>query len=321
MCVMVLCPAMRQHEYIAASRFGIISIGMSLPSRVRGFASKVPRLPEYIWFLARSRYSPNFGGWYSIAPDGSRLVRREFLHGYTFYRMITPTGLRIPLEGLCDLDTTVDLIMRRHYEGMERHVQTGSIVWDVGANLGVVSLMFAQHPNVTRVYAYEPFPHTFDCAQRSLAANSDLAPKITLEPFGIGERDGELAISYTAKAKSAIGLSEIPPFLVARYRVASQDMRSVTIQIADADRILRSIRERHPGAPILLKIDAEGAEYGIIDRLARTGSLDEIDYAVIEWHSNPGEKYLTSRLQSAGFQYSAKILEPDDSIGMIDAWR
>ena len=298
-----------------------ILVRMSLPSQLRSFASKLPKLPEYIWFLARSRYSPKFGGWYSIAPDGSRLIRREFLHGYTFYCMITPTDLRIPLEGLCDLDTTVDLILRRHYEGMERHVQPGSIVWDVGANLAVVSLMFAQHPNVTRVYAYEPFPHTFDCAQRSLAANSDLAPKIMLEPVGIGERDGELAISYTEKAKSAIGLSEIPPFLVARYRLTPRDMRSVTIQIADADRILRSIRERHPNAPILLKIDAEGAEYGIIDRLARTGSLDEIYYAVIEWHSNPGEKYLTSRLQSAGFQCSAKIHEADNSIGIIDAWR
>src|SRR5215469_3550749 len=196
---------------------------MSSPSRLRSFASK---LRNYIRFLVRSRYSQKFGGWYSIEPDGSRLMRREFLHWSTFYCMITPTDLRIPLEGLCDLDTTLDLMLGRHYEGMEKHVQPGSIVWDVGANLAVVSLMFAQHRNVTRVYAYEPFPHTFDCAQRSLVANSDLAPKITLEPFGIGERDGEFAISYTEKAKSAIGLSEIPPRLVARYRLTSRDMRS-----------------------------------------------------------------------------------------------
>jgi hypothetical protein len=98
-------------------------------------------------------------------------------------------------------------------------------------------------------------------------------------------------------------------------------MEHISIRIADADRILRSIRELHPGAPILLKLDAEGAEYGIIDRLSRTGGLDHISYAVVEWHLSPGEEYITSRLESAGFQTAVKVLESDSSIGIIDAWR
>jgi FkbM family methyltransferase len=278
------------------------------------------RLRRRISFLARSGYSPGLG-WHSITPDGSRLVRREFLRESTFHCLITPRNIHIPLEGLDDLDTTVDVFYGRHYEHMEESVRAGSVVWDIGANLGVTSLMFAQHRDVIHIYAYEPMPHTFDCAQRSLAANPDLVPKITLEPFGIGAVDGEIEISYTEKAKAAIGLSEIPPRLVTRYGLTPQDLKSITIQIADADRILRSIKERHPGAPILLKLDAEGAEYGIIDRLARTGALKDIAYAAIEWHLTPGAQYLTSRLESAGFQTAGKILEPDHSIGMIDAWR
>lgn len=128
-------------------------------------------------------------------------------------------------------------------------------------------------------------------------------------------------MNYTEKAKAAIGLSEIPPRLVARYGLTPDDMKRIRIKIADADRILRKIRERHPDAPILLKVDAEGAEYAIIDRLAQTGGLSEILYAAVEWHLSPGEEYLTSRLKSAGFKTSAKVLEPDNSIGMIDAWR
>lgn len=256
-----------------------------------------------------------------MTPDGSRVVRRKFLHESTFNCLITPTDVRIPLEGLDDVDTTVDIFMGRHYEQMEENVQPGSVVWDIGANLGVASLIFAQHPKVVHIYAYEPMLHTFECAQRSLAANSSLAPKITLEPVGIGENDGELEVNYTEKAKAAIGLSEIPPRLVARYGLTPQDMKRIRIQIADADRILRMIREQHPNAPILLKIDAEGAEYGIIDRLAQTGGLNEIAYAAIEWHLTPGERYIVSRLRSAGFKTDAKILEPDNSIGMINAWR
>jgi FkbM family methyltransferase len=290
---------------------------MAFPGPVPSLAA---RLRSYISFLARSGYSREFG-WYSLTPDGSRLARRQFLHGYTFNCLITPTDVRIPLEGLDDLDTTLDIFMGRHYERMEKSIQPGSVVWDIGANLGVASLTFARLANVVHIYGYEPMPHTFECAQRSLAANSSLAPKITLEPVGIGENDSELEVNYTEKAKSAIGLSEIPPRLVARYGLTSQDMKRIRIEIADADRILRMIRERHPDAPILLKIDAEGAEYGIIDRLAQTGGLNEISYAAIEWHLSPGEEYITSRLKSAGFKTNAKILEPDNSIGMIDAWR
>jgi FkbM family methyltransferase len=283
---------------------------MSFPSRLRGYVS----------FLAHSGYSPGLG-WHTITPDGSRLVRREFFRESSFNCLVTPNDIRIPLEGLDDLDTTVDIFYSRHYEQMEKNIQPGSVVWDIGANLTVASLMFAQHPNVTHIYAFEPMPHTFACAQRSLAANPDLAPKITLEPFGIGDADGELEINYTEKAKAAIGLSEIPPRLAARYGLTPQDMKRISIQILDADRILRSIKEHHPGAPILLKLDAEGAEYGIIDRLSRTGGLNDIAYAVIEWHLTPGEKYLTTRLESAGFQTAGRILEPDNSIGLIDAWR
>ena len=296
---------------------GIILTYMAFPSSVRSLFTK---LPSYISFLGRSAYSREFG-WYHLTPDGSRVARRQFLHGYTFNCLITPTDVRIPLEGLDDLDTTLDIFTCRHYEGMEESIQPGSVVWDIGANLGVASLIFAKHANVVHIYAYEPMSHTFECAQRSLAANPSLASKITLEPVGIGENDGELEVNYTEKAKAAIGLSEIPPRLVARYGLTPQDMKRIRIQIADADRILRMIRERHPDAPILLKIDAEGAEYGIVDRLAQTGGLNEIAYAAIEWHLSPGEQYITSRLKSAGFKTDAKILEPDNSIGMIDAWR
>jgi hypothetical protein len=104
------------------------------------------------------------------------------------------------------------------------------------------------------------------------------------------------------------------------YRIKPEDMETITIRLADAAQVLQSIRARHPGAPILLKLDAEGAEYGIIDRLAETGAIQELAAAAIEWHLKPGEEYLTSKLRAAGFQTQAKVLEPG-SIGMIDAWK
>jgi FkbM family methyltransferase len=234
---------------------------------------------------------------------------------------VTENNVRIALENEDDFRTTYDVYVGGHYDRMNDSASAGSVVWDIGANLGVASLIFAQNPKVSKVYAYEPMPHTFACAVRSLSANSAFAPKINLENLGVGKCDRELQVSYTLKAKAAIGLADIPSRLKTLYNIEPQDMEDVTIHLTDAAEVLRAIRTRHPGAPILLKLDAEGAEYEIVDRLIEAGVIQEIAAAAIEWHNSPGEKYLTSRLHASGFETRAQALEADGSIGMIDAWR
>jgi FkbM family methyltransferase len=261
-----------------------------------GLGQAIRRYSTYLAWLVGSRYS-RANGWY-----------------------MTRGRARIAMENVDDFLTTYDVYASGHYDRLLAAALPGSVVWDIGANIGVASLIFAQNPNVSHVYAYEPMPHTYACAMRSLRANPQLAAKVTLENLGVGGSKGELQVNYTKKAKAAIGVSEIPPRLKMLYRIKPEDMETITIQLADAAQVLQGIRERHPGAPILLKLDAEGAEYGIIDRLVETGDIRELADAAIEWHWTPGEEYLVSRLRAAGFQTDAKLLE-DGNIGMIDAWR
>jgi len=274
---------------------------------------------NYLAYLARSRYSPSIG-WYSRLRD-AKIARTSFFDRNSMSWYITPTNQRISLEAVDDQDTTDDVFASGHYDRINHDIQPGSVVWDIGANVGAASLIFAQNPNVAHVYSYEPMPHTFACAQRTLSGNPTLAPKIDLENFGVGRNEGDLQINYTRKAKCAIGVADIPERLKTLYDIKPEDMETVTIHLVDADQVMRSIRARHPGAPIVLKLDAEGAEYDVIDRLAETGALRDISAAAIEWHLSPGVDYLTSRLRDAGFQLETKELEPDGSIGMIDAWR
>jgi FkbM family methyltransferase len=263
---------------------------------MKRFFRAVSRYATYLEWLASSSYSPR-KGWY-----------------------LTHRKARIALENLDDFLTTYDIYANGHYDRLKNTAQPGSVLWDIGANIGVTSLIFAQEPNVSHIYAYEPMPHTFACAMRSLSANPELAKKITLENWGIGSSEHEIQVNYTKKAKAAIGLTDIPPRLKALYRIKPQDMQTITIRLADAAQVLRTIRSRHPGAPILLKLDAEGAEYEIIDRLFDTGEVREINAAAIEWHLLPGEDYIASKLRTADFQTQAKVLDPG-CIGMIDAWR
>jgi FkbM family methyltransferase len=258
------------------------------------FLQATRRYCTYLQWLTSSRYSSAIG-WY-----------------------ITRGKARIALENVDDFLTVYDVYASAHYDTLATAAEPGSVLWDIGANIGTTSLIFAQNPDISHIYAYEPMPHTFACAQRSLLANPELAAKISLEKIGVGESNSELAIRYTKKAKAAIGVSEIPSRLKTLYRIKPQDMETITIQLADAAEVLQGIRARHPGARILLKLDAEGAEYGIINRLVETDAIREIAAAVVEWHFEPGESYLTSRLHAAGFQTQTKILVPE-CIGMIDA--
>ena len=303
------------------------------------------RYPKYLLRLVRSRYVRS-SGWYAFKPSTAygpleplyvRIWNRHFVvttpslkeqdlsqphfPGRDPVWYIGDNDVRIALENEDDFRTTFDVYAGRHYDRLNQNATPGSVIWDIGANLGVASLLFAQNPNVSHVYAYEPLPHTFTLTMRSIAANPGLSRKITLANLGIGKDDRELQVRYTLKAKSAIGLTTIPSRLKSLNNIQPADMMDVTIRLADAADVLRTIRARHPSAPILLKLDAEGAEYEIIDRLIATGVIHEINAAAIEWHDLPGEEYLTSRLLASGFQSEAKALEPDKSIGMIDAWR
>ena len=256
----------------------------------------IRRYSSYLAWLGGSRYSRS-NGWY-----------------------ITRGKAKIALENVDDFLTTYDVYASGHYERLERAATPGCVIWDIGANIGVTSLIFAQNDKVSHIYGYEPMPHTFGCAMRSLNANPALSAKITLKNLGIGNREGNLQVNYTKKAKAAIGISEIPSRLKTLYRIKPEDMESITIELADESEVLRAIRKGHPDAPILLKLDAEGAEYGIIDRLVETGDIRELAAAAIEWHFTPGEEYLTSKLRSVGFYTEARVLDPG-CIGMIDAWR
>jgi FkbM family methyltransferase len=227
---------------------------------------------------------------------------------------------RIALENRDDFFMALDLRSGGHYDKMYASAPPGSVVWDIGANIGVASLFFAQNPNIDHVYAYEPMPYTFEWAKRSLGLNPALAAKIDLRNEGIGNSDKEIHISYTKRAKSAAGVSDIPQRMKDQYGLKEDEMEQVTVHIVDADGALKTIRENHPKATILLKLDAEGIEYEVIDRLVETGRISEIAAAVIEWHGSPGELHLVPALQRSNFRTEARVLTADP-IGMIDAWR
>jgi hypothetical protein len=88
--------------------------------------------------------------------------------------------------------------------------------------------------------------------------------------------------------------------------------------VKKASEILFPIINRYSQYNIVLKMDCEGDEYGIIQELFETNLLGRFDFIMLEWHYQ-GKESLLEYLKEAGFSYwcSDKNLK----MGLIYAYR
>lgn len=129
---------------------------------------------------------------------------------------------------------------------------------DFGAYIGFTALYAATF--VPTVFAFEPSPVNYELLARNVAENPLLAPRIRLFRHGLGPRDEQ--VTLYAKGAADSGSSVFRD--VERDQVVSAPPNAV-IQLRDAAAVLHEIGiDRHS----LLKIDIEGAEYGVLEAVA-----------------------------------------------------
>jgi FkbM family methyltransferase len=155
------------------------------------------------------------------------------------------------------------------------------VVWDVGANLGVFSVLAGQVAE--EVVAIEPVPWTVARLADNLDQNG-LGDAFVL-PVALGavdESDRPLTIeradvgTQTATFDSELvdGRGELP------------------VEVVVGDHLAQVVP-----APDVLKIDVEGAEVAVLDGLATT--LQSVDTVLVETHGTEAAVY--DRLDRAGF--------------------
>ncbi|WP_025812571.1 FkbM family methyltransferase [Komagataeibacter kakiaceti] len=149
-----------------------------------------------------------------------------------------------------------------------------TVVMDVGMNIGLVSMQFAQNSAVQKVYSYEPFLSTYNRGMANLGLNPKLAEKII--PFNIGLSDVEGNILFNVADTSDSGSRST--------RNTDRDGIAMELQMQTAANALRQVRSSHPDCDIIMKIDCEGAEYNILQNLADTNLLSEVKAFMVEWH-------------------------------------
>ena len=125
------------------------------------------------------------------------------------------------------------------------------LIFDVGANIGVASLVLAQIPGAT-VVAFEPVPANAERLRENLARNA--VDNVEVVPKAMAAHDG------TARFR-----------VVADENVGGQiwDGRGPEADLVTVETIsLSSALEPYPGRELaLMKVDCEGGEYAIVQQL------------------------------------------------------
>ena len=138
-------------------------------------------------------------------------------------------------------------------------------VLDIGANRCYASLFFAQKPNVKSVFAFELVKHTADFAKRILELNPKYKDKIHLYDFGLGKEDTTVTINMLPHRD---GCNTINNDFFESY-MPEEIGRGIPQEcnVKKASDVLKPIISDNNLQNIILKIDAEGAEYDIFEDL------------------------------------------------------
>lgn len=190
------------------------------------------------------------------------------------------------------------LIVREVYlEGVYQYIpQREFIVLDIGMNVGFSSLYFARYPQCSQVYSFEPFKPTYQQALKNIDNNPALKGKIKTFNYGVSDSNGSFEIDYSPSNRGSMSVDYWPD-----YATDLSDVRKESIRVRDVKEIFDEIGIGDHNSQVIAKIDCEGAEYGILDRLTSTGLLKNIDIVMMEWHLK-GADPLVKNLNAAGFE-------------------
>ena len=137
----------------------------------------------------------------------------------------------------------------------DRFVDANSVVWDIGANMGMFAIPAAHRAKFT--LAFEPDPFNLELLHRSQAANPGLA--LDVLPVALSKEFGIAQLSIPMRGRSANSLEGV------HFGTQMGGVRqSYSVITVTADWVM----ERYP-APTFIKCDAEGAEVWILQGATR----------------------------------------------------
>lgn len=139
----------------------------------------------------------------------------------------------------------------------------GSTVLDVGSFEGETVDRFSALYDC-RIHAFEPHPGILPRLVDRFASN----PKVTVHPVGLGDSDAELSLQLSGPGSTM-------------YETVGDVDGTSQVTIRDA---VAMIDDLGLSRVDLLKLNIEGAEFDLLDRLIDRGRIGQVRYLLVQFH-------------------------------------
>jgi FkbM family methyltransferase len=177
-------------------------------------------------------------------------------------------------------------------EWLKRELQPEDVFWDVGANIGAVSLVAARR--CARVVAFEPDPRSIGTLRANIAAN-DLH-NIDVRPIALGAEKGVARLFQASSLNS--GMTSL-------IEGRATTVGEAVVDVQRADDLVGGEPELQP---TIIKIDVEGAEHLVLAGAEAILGSRRVRAIVFEdkkaVDGSPANIDLLAVLQRAGYQVS-----------------
>lgn len=182
---------------------------------------------------------------------------------------------------------------------VERHLQPGQVLYDVGANIGAYTLVGAVTVPEARVVAFEPSPANFAALCANLELNA-VADRVTPIPLALGDR---------ARSANLGGDAAVPGASPHVDQAATSAAKALVDRLDD-------VIERYGLPPANhLKLDVDGAELDVLAGAERTLGDASLSSLMVEL-DREREEGVVNRLRAFGFDLAERAAGRDRSRSM-----
>lgn len=237
-----------------------------------------------------------FKNWYIYPKIYFKLTKKE----YAIFE--TKFGQKIKIRvNSTDLMALTHVWLIEEYAKKNFDIKLSDTVIDVGAHIGLFTLYASQSCKIGNIYSYEPVKENFEILKENMNINNLKNVKI----FNLAVSNSNSTITLFMNNDES------------GHSMFSESSENIIVKSTSLMKIFddNKIKECN-----FLKLDCEGAEYEIIEKLPST-YFEMIEKIIIEYHMVDSHPELLEKLQNKlsanNFKFETKILFSD--IGFLYA--
>jgi len=226
-----------------------------------------------------------FKNWYSYPKVYFKLLKDE----YVIFETKNNLKIKIRVDST-DLMALTNVWMINEYEIEKFKINKNDIIIDVGAHIGLFSLLASRSCFTGKIFSFEPNNENFDMLMQNIKSNK----LKNIFPFNLAVSEN------TSNVKLFLDKDE------SAHSIFQKNTSYVTVESISLQKIFD---DNDINFCKILKLDCEGAEYEIIDSLPDK-YFEKIQNIIIEYHLADSKpelgKELISKIKNAGFHVTTR---------------